>query len=71
LQHADGEAVAAAIESLAELGDPSAAPLLVPLERDKRQVQIEDDEGLEGKVSIGELAKEAREMLTEPGKSRS
>jgi HEAT repeat protein len=70
LHHADGEAVAAAIESLAELGDPSAAPLLVALEKDKRQVQIEDDEGLESKVTIGELAMEAREMLGGSDKSR-
>jgi hypothetical protein len=65
LHHADAEAVAAGIEAIVEMGDPSAAPLLAPLEKDKRVVQLEDDEGEEGKVTIGELAREARELLAE------
>jgi hypothetical protein len=65
LRHPDPEAVAAAIEALVEVGDPSVASLLAPLERDTRVVQLEDDEGEEGKVTIGELAKEARELLAE------
>jgi HEAT repeat protein len=63
LAHADAEAVGAAIESLVEIGDPSAAPLLAPLMKDKREVTLEDDEGEEGKVTVGELAEEAREIL--------
>jgi hypothetical protein len=65
LRHADPEAVAAGIEALVEMADPSAASLLAPLERDTRAVQLEDDEGEEGRVTIGELAKEARELLAE------
>ncbi|MGO9000062.1 MAG: HEAT repeat domain-containing protein [Polyangiaceae bacterium] len=65
LRHTDPEAVAAAIEALVEIGDPSVATLLAPLEKDTRVVQLEDDEGEEGKVTIGELAKEARELLAE------
>jgi HEAT repeat protein len=65
LGHADPEAVAAAIEALVEVGDPSAAPLLAPLEKDKRHVQIEEEEGEEGRVTLGELASEARQLLSE------
>lgn len=64
LKHDDPEAVAAAIEAMAELGDPAAIPLLAPLEKDSRQVQIDDDDGGE-RVAIGDLAHEAREILTE------
>ena len=63
LAHADAEAVGAAIEALVEIGDPMAAPLLAPLMKDKREVVLEDDEGEEGKVTVGELAQEAREIL--------
>jgi HEAT repeat protein len=62
LQHKDAEAVAAAIEALVELGDPNAAHLLAPLEKDGRQVQI--DEG-EERVAIGDLAMEAGQLLAE------
>jgi hypothetical protein len=65
LHHKDAEAVAAAIEALAEIGDPSAASLLEPLLKDKRVAQIDDEEGEEGKVTIGELATEARDLLAE------
>lgn len=64
LKHEDPEAVAAAIEAMAELGDPAAIPLLAPLEKDSRQVQIDDEDGGE-RVAIGDLAHEAREILTE------
>jgi HEAT repeat protein len=63
LQHADPEAVAGAIEAIIEMGDPSAAPLLKPLEKDARQVQLEEDS--EERVTIGDLASEARELLAE------
>jgi HEAT repeat protein len=65
LKHEDAEAVAAAIEALVEGGDPTASALLERLENDARQVQLEDDAGEEGKVTIGELAKEGRELLVE------
>jgi HEAT repeat protein len=69
LKHDDAEAVAAAIEALAELGDPSAAPLLAPRERDARQVQLDDEEGDGERVAIGDLAHEARELLEEVARS--
>lgn len=70
LKHADGEAVAAAIEAIAELGDPAAIPLLAPLEKDARQVQLDETEGGESeRVSLGDLAYEAREILEELAES--
>ncbi len=68
LKHADAEAVAAAIEALAELGDPAAIPLLAPLEKDSRQVQMDEGEGEGERVGLGELAFEAREILEELSK---
>jgi HEAT repeat protein len=65
LGHGDPEAVAAAIEALVEVGDPAAAPMLAPLAKDTRVVQLEDDEGEEGKVTLGELAEEARALLAD------
>lgn len=62
----DADAVASAIEALAELGDPAGIPLLVPLEKDARHVQLDDEEGGE-RVAIGDLAHEARELLEEVG----
>jgi HEAT repeat protein len=64
LQNEDAEVVASAIEAMAELGDPASIPLLAKLERDGRHVQLEDDEGSE-RVSIADLANEAREILEE------
>lgn len=64
LQSDDAEVVASAIEAIAELGDPSAIPLLTKLERDGRHVQLDEEEGGE-RVSIADLAHEAREMLEE------
>lgn len=64
LKHTDPDAVAAAIEAIAELGDPAAIPLLAPLEGDGRQVQL-DEEGEAERVAIGDLAHEARELLLE------
>jgi HEAT repeat protein len=69
LKHADAEAVAAAIEALAELGDPAAIPLLAPLEKDPRQVQLEEEDGEGERVGLGDLAYEAREILEELAKN--
>ncbi len=63
LQHKDPEAVASAIEALVEFGDPSASAMFAALEKDTREVPLEDDEGEEGRVTLGELAREAREIL--------
>jgi HEAT repeat protein len=65
LSHKDPEAVAAAIEAIAEMGDTGASSMLAPLEKDTRVVELEDDEGEEGTVTLGELATEARKLLAE------
>jgi HEAT repeat protein len=65
LELSDPDAVASAIEALAELGDPAAIPLLAPLEKDARQVQLDEEEGGGERVAIGDLAHEARELLEE------
>ena len=67
LGHRDPEAVAATIEAIVDHGDIGAADLLVPLEHDTRQVEMEDEEGDGGRVTIGELATEARSVLAEVG----
>src|SRR5262249_45903420 len=63
LGHADADAVASAVEALVELGDPRAAHLLAPLEKDARQVQLSEEDG--ERVAIGDLAMEARQLLGE------
>ncbi len=67
LQHEDSDAVAAAIEALTEIGDPSAARLLQPLAGDKRTVEIEDASGISERVTVGVLASEALELLSKAG----
>lgn len=68
LAHRDADVVAAAIEAFVERGDASAIRLLEPLTGDPRRIQLEDEGGTEGEVTIGELATEARALL---GKSAS
>ncbi|WP_437733030.1 HEAT repeat domain-containing protein [Sorangium sp. So ce1335] len=65
LSHKDPDAVAAAIETLVEIGDPTHAPLIEPLLGDKRTVELADDGGDEAtsEVTIGELAEEALGLL--------
>jgi HEAT repeat protein len=64
LAHADADAVAAAIESLVEIGDPAGARLLAPLAGDQRVVELAEDGGDGGsEVTLGELAEEAMELL--------
>ena len=64
LAHKDPDAVAAAIETLAELGDPGAIRLLEPLAHDDRTVERADDGGeTTSQATIGELANEAIELL--------
>lgn len=67
LMHPDADVVAAAIEALVERGDPSAVRLLEPLTGDLRRVQLEDEGGVEGETTIGELAAEARALLEKGG----
>jgi HEAT repeat protein len=64
LAHRGADAVASAIEALVEIGDPAALPLLDPLISDARRVELEDDGGTEGDATIGELAAEARTLLS-------
>ncbi|WP_437778698.1 HEAT repeat domain-containing protein [Sorangium sp. So ce1097] len=65
LSHKDPDAVAAAIETLVEIGDPAHAPLLEPLLGDKRTVELADDGGDDAtsEVTLGELAEEALGLL--------
>ncbi|MCL2725008.1 MAG: HEAT repeat domain-containing protein [Polyangiaceae bacterium] len=63
LAHPNAEVVAASIEAIAELGDPAAIPLLTPVEKDSRQVQLDEDSGEGERIAIGDLAFEARELL--------
>jgi HEAT repeat protein len=66
LAHGDGDAVAAAIEGLVEVGDPSVVGALTKLIDDKRTSQIgEDEDPNVGDVTIGELAREAIELMAE------
>lgn len=66
LGHKDPDAVAAAIETLVEIGDPAHAPLIQPLLGDTRTVELADDGGGDdatSEVTIGELAEEALGLL--------
>jgi len=64
LTHKDADAVAAAIETLAEIGDPAAVKLLEPLAGDDRTVELADDgSDATSEATIGELASEAIELL--------
>jgi HEAT repeat protein len=66
LKHDDGDAVGAAIEALVDLGDPSAARLLEPLQSDTRPSAIGDDiSEAPPQVTVGELAVEALSILGE------
>lgn len=75
LGHESADAVASAIEALAQLGDPSARQHLRARIDDKRTVDLGDEEGEDTKVTIGELAREAITLLEEvaaaEGASRS
>ncbi|MBI4702909.1 MAG: hypothetical protein HY744_17465 [Deltaproteobacteria bacterium] len=61
--HRDPDAVGSAIEALAELGDREAVALLEPLCEDGRVARVGDEELTE--VTVGELAREAIELLRE------
>lgn len=64
LTHGDPDAVAAAIETLAEVGDPAAIKFLTPLVDDARTVELADEGGdTTSEATIGELAAEAIALL--------
>jgi hypothetical protein len=65
LAHKDAEAVAATIEAIVDHADVSADDLLMPLMKDTRLVEMEDEAGDGGRVTIGELATEARQLLAD------
>jgi hypothetical protein len=68
LKHADPEAVAGALEAAVESLDESLVPAIAPLVDDRRRVQLDDEEGDEGLVTIGELAREALGLLEPQGR---
>lgn len=63
LKNEEPDVVASAIEALAQTADPDAIPLLTPVVKDKRVVSMEDGEGDEATVTLGELAQEAVDLL--------
>jgi HEAT repeat protein len=64
LAHKDPDAVAAAIETLVEIGDPAHGKLIEPLVGDKRTVELAADGSETGsEVTLGELAEEALGLL--------
>ncbi len=65
LKHEDPDAVAAAIEVGVEIGDPSFAKHLEPLEDDSRTVEMADDSGEPAEVTIGELAQDALAIFSD------
>ena len=65
LDQKNPEVVASAIEALAELGDPDAIPALSKLSKDARTVTAEADGSEKAKWTIGQLSKEAIEMLSD------
>jgi HEAT repeat protein len=74
LSHQDPDAVAAAIETLVEMGDPAGIRLIQPLLDDPRTVELADEGDETSEVTLGELAAEALTLLQgeddepEPGK---
>jgi hypothetical protein len=65
LKSADADAVAAAIEALADVGDAASVPALRALCGDKRAVAVEGDGDEQHEWTIGDLAGEAIEMIEE------
>lgn len=65
LQHSDPNVVGAAIEALADHGDPAAAPHLARLVDDPREAELEDLD--EASAPIGDLARAALEELGAEG----
>jgi HEAT repeat protein len=65
LAHKDADAVAAAIEVAADMGDPILVKHLQKLANDKRSVEMAEEDSEEpSEVTIGELALEAIDLLS-------
>lgn len=60
----DADAVAAAIESLVEIGDPRAVKDLEKLKNDRREVDLDEGDALS--ATIGDLAEDAINELSAP-----
>lgn len=68
LRHQDADAVAAAIEVSADIGDPALVKHLEKLKNDKRTVDMAEEDSEEpSEVTLGELAAEAIGLLTGDG----
>lgn len=63
LEHQHPEVVASAIEASVEFGDPALAKLIAPLRNDKRVVDLDDETGERDQTTLGQLAREACEVL--------
>lgn len=72
LQHEDADAVAAAIEVLTEIGDPSSQKLLEPLLEDTRTVELAEGGSADAteEITIGELASEAIALFSAMGEDQ-
>jgi HEAT repeat protein len=64
-EHPDADVVAAAIEACAVLGDPAAVDFLERLTGDEREVTVEDDSDESLSSTLGELATEAIDALSD------
>lgn len=62
LEHPDANVVGAAIEALADHGDPAAIPFLMRLVDDEREAELEDLD--DATATVGELARAAVEELS-------
>lgn len=62
LKHENPDVVGAAIEALAQFGDPSVLKDIEPLKNDQRVLTLEEDNET-GEVRVGDLASEAIEHL--------
>jgi hypothetical protein len=76
LSHSEAEVVAAGLEACIEVGDPAVLGAVRALERDPRTVEVEPDDEEEDDtspvlVTLGELAREARELLAPDGPGAS
>jgi hypothetical protein len=63
LQHPQADVVAAGIEAAVEYGDPALARLIAPLCGDGRVVDLDDEQGERDQATLGQLAREACEVL--------
>lgn len=64
LEHPDGDVVGAAIDALVAIGDPAVIDWVAPLEQDPRRCEVlgDGEESLE--ATVGDLARQARELLS-------